>query len=341
MEKRTYKGVDILKLFFALCVFYLHAPLYAGEFYQIYAKPIICRLAVPYFFVASGYFYGKKLYTSVDQIATIQRNYTVRLLEKLIFFEPFSIVYFFIDFLIDGKSIAFSVRRSVQNILFYPRGALWYIQAVIVAILLLGILIKRQKEKWIIPVGIPLYMFALIANRYHFLVEGHSLEKLIRVYRTIFLSERNGLFWGFLFVGIGILLSRKQQFIDTHKKPLTVLFWLSLACYIGEVILIKDYPGAGDQGLFITHLAIVPLLFIVSTYIQIPSNIETKLARDLSVSIYLLHSPVMNYLSLILTTIFGITFPAWVHSIMTLTVVLAISAIAFRSKSQFIRRLLS
>lgn len=61
-NKRNYNFIDILKFFFMLCVIALHCHIElvfgrAGW----YVLHCIFRLAVPFFFVASGFFFMSKL----------------------------------------------------------------------------------------------------------------------------------------------------------------------------------------------------------------------------------------------------------------------------------------
>ena len=57
-----YTGVDIAKFFFCLCIICLHTGIASIlPFSGMYIEKIIFRNAVPYFFVASGFFLGKKM----------------------------------------------------------------------------------------------------------------------------------------------------------------------------------------------------------------------------------------------------------------------------------------
>lgn len=58
-----FKCVDILKFVFSLCVLCIHCGLLKGHPVYNWINPLLFRLAVPFFFVASGFFIGQKIYT--------------------------------------------------------------------------------------------------------------------------------------------------------------------------------------------------------------------------------------------------------------------------------------
>lgn len=58
---QEFKTVDVLKFIFAIFVVCLHVPL-TNPAIEAWFEPLFFRLAVPYFFVASGFFLGLKLY---------------------------------------------------------------------------------------------------------------------------------------------------------------------------------------------------------------------------------------------------------------------------------------
>ena len=298
--RRTYAGVDVFKFFFAVCIVALHTDaldfLPYNTFYMI--TNIVFRAAVPYFFVASGFFLGRKLLAAPgEQYARIIRAYCLRLLKPLIFFEIISLVYHGFVFLYTGKGLVYTVLNLVRSILFYPYGALWYVQACIVGALLLYPFLKRDRLKLAVVIGIPLYGFALIANNYSFLIRETPLQDLVALYLKCCDSARNGLFTGFLFLALGILCSKVHH--STSGKIHPGLLLLSFALYLAEIRFIYAVnPSPLDDGaLYISHLFFIPALFLATLRLDLPVSAKTaELFRNLSTGVYFLHRPVL-YLS--------------------------------------------
>ena len=172
----TFPVIDILKFLFAILIMCLHGQIFKGSQFGLYFEKIIVRLAVPFFFASSGFFYGKKVYAG-GALRPITQNYVSRLAVKLLIFETVAILTKIVcSIVLDHVSVMKTILKTIQHILFYPLGALWYIQAVIVAIFLLVPLLKKNREQVALYLGLILYLFALSCNRYFFLWEGTEME---------------------------------------------------------------------------------------------------------------------------------------------------------------------
>ena len=142
----VFPAIDILKFFFAILIMCLHGDLFDGSLYGLYFEKLVVRLAVPFFFIASGFFYGRKIYAK-NNLESITKNYISRLAMKLLIFEPISILLNIAQSLFStNQSVLVILLKAVQDILFYPRGALWYIQSIIVALIILLPFIKKGRE---------------------------------------------------------------------------------------------------------------------------------------------------------------------------------------------------
>ena len=74
-SKSTNVAIDITKLIFCFCVVLLHSEAYTLLPHSYWVEEVLLRLAVPFFFVTSGYFWGAKLQNaSGDSIETIKNT---------------------------------------------------------------------------------------------------------------------------------------------------------------------------------------------------------------------------------------------------------------------------
>ena len=76
--------VDIFKFIFSLAIVALHSW-FLGQ-YRDWLYPVFYYSAVPYFFIASGFFFAKKYYDK-GYSKDIYRNFCKRLCNKLMVFE--------------------------------------------------------------------------------------------------------------------------------------------------------------------------------------------------------------------------------------------------------------
>lgn len=306
--KKTYTTVDLLKFIFCLCIIALHTNLLNSLPNEVsyYISHLFFRLAVPFFFVTSGFFLRKKYSLSdPSEHKTVLLNYIKRLLFPLLFFEIITVIQSIITQNLNGSS-PFSITINViQQIIFNPYGALWFVQALIVsAILIYPILKHKNGVNICIVIGVVLYCFALICNSYFFIVEGTPLQSVVEKYIYYCITARNGVFMGIIFMSLGMKCFDIHNSIlkSPAKKKLIIPFMIAAwAVYCLEIVVlhINHAKSIDESSLFISHLLLVPLLLLSSVLysVGIPQNISVYL-RNLSTGMYFLHRPILWFVVL-------------------------------------------
>lgn len=336
VKKTNFNLVDVLKLFFCICVIAIHTNALenVNENLWWYVLHCICRVAVPFFFVASGFFYGLKVVKNRADIKNITKKYLIKLLIPFIFWIIINIPIVILDYRNQGLAMTDILVKLAKQLPFYPIGALWYVLALIVAICLLYFFIKKKKLKLAIVLGIALYCFALISNSYYFLIEGNqTIKNIVDTYVANFISPRNGLFVGFLFVGIGAYIAemyyqKKIIFLRENKQKrkhfigTIILFIISLITIFLEASFIRGKHYIDDHGLFVSLIYLVPTMFIIALNIKMEFNLPYKKMRELSTGMYFIHRPILGSITL-LTTSVGITFGTGVVSFLIVTILSA------------------
>lgn len=304
-QKRSYRGVDLAKIFFAFCIIALHADavrFLPGVWVEIIEKGIF-RLAVPYFFVASGFFLYQKVSADPAQSAgPVIKGYCLRLLRPLIVFELINIAQEVISLLRAGVGISGIVLNIGRSVLFYPHGALWFVQACIIGAILLVPFVKKKRIKLAAVIGAALFCVALICNNYYFLVKGTPLQPVIELYLKLCVSPRNGLFVGFFYLAVGMLCGRVSKWAVAHRTATGVVCLGLYLLYFVEILVLYylDLPAKDDGSLYISHVALVPTLLLVTLTMDPPVPQETSvLLRNLSTGMYYLHRPVLWFVALV------------------------------------------
>ena len=296
----TYKLVDLAKLLFALFVVAIHTNIFQNNHRIIpyILNYALFRLAVPFFFVCSGYFLGCKI-NKIDNIIekkAIIKKYIVRLSIMFVFWLLIGLPRQVYD--LRDMSGSLIIRTLIKKIIFYPWGALWYILAVIVSVVIMIPFIKKSKIKIAVILGIVLYFFALICNNYYFLVENTFIEVIVNKYMQLCISARNGIFVGLLFVSIGIWLSENINKIKP-SKAITV-FVISYFILFIEILIVYGKKTLDDNALFISFITLIPSLLTILLMCSKNTKVNwnTKVLRNYSTGIYLIHSPIINILYL-------------------------------------------
>lgn len=350
-QKAYFDFVNISKLILAVSIVALHAALIPDDSFLM---PLICRLGVPYFFVASGFFFQIKC--SKDNYEAATKVYLKRLLLPYAVFLAIWIVQVLIDDMIqriDGSEAAISL---VQEMLFFPGGVLWYVWASIFGVLMLCPFVKRHKLMLALPLGAALFAVGLLANNYYFVTDSSNwLKSLVDAYLRIFLVSNNALFVGFVFLTIGMLMAEHYDKLVLAIRTIPALFILaaSVCLLFLEFSFIRSKAvSVGDGAFYLSQLVYVPTVFFLTTKLKCP-HLDPKrirLSKNLSTGVYFLHASVLwiihRFAKYVFPHIPGLNriSPLFDHPsvcfVCCLTLCVAICLLAYRHPKSFICRIL-
>ena len=246
-----------------------------------------CSLAVPLFFMITGYLLFQRINLSMDNDKQIKRvadeviNPYVSKIAKLYLF--WTILYLPITiygFIIGEETFLRSIIIFFRNITLvgenYLSWSLWYLLALIVSLLMIKWLLKQKvKLEVMIIIGIALtYAGVLIADLLQSEPEG--ILKLIKeVYSVSFWTPRNGIFVGYAFVVMGMLLAKYETRLYNIPFLCLTVFVVSIIAYLNDVF-------------FALHLVFFFLLYY-TLQLKLPNACFCLLLRKASGLIYFSH----------------------------------------------------
>ena len=188
--------LDFFKIFLCWLVVCIH---FAGKEYAHFG---VYRMAVPMFFMISGYFvYHKEQEKRLEKAKGFIKRSTQYMLFGLAFYFVFNFLICFRD-KIDPSSLFKSlfVGDFIRNFLLFNLNPfssayhLWFIIALFVVAILHFLLVKFKKEKWY-------YVIILVTIAAHFFFNGYV--KMLGGASVDLKYTRNGLFFGLPRFGIG------------------------------------------------------------------------------------------------------------------------------------------
>lgn len=284
--------MNIAKLILAVAVAAMHSGFVPSD--SLVMK-LVCRMAVPFFFVASGFFLKNRC--SGENCGEAVRQYIRRLLLPYTVFSVIWIVQLLVDDAIGGVGYSQAAVGLIQNIIFFPRGALWYVWASMIGVIMLYPALKKDRLLPWLPLGILLFMTGLLANNYYFIADGSAwLGPAVDLYLKICLVSNNAVFVGYVFLLIGMIISTYYGRIrKILSLPLTLaILAVSIVLLILEASLIERRAGStGDGAFYLSQLIYVPAVFYLTTGIKRPviKKEFSRIAKNLSTGIYFLHVP--------------------------------------------------
>lgn len=330
---KKYTLIDIFKLVFAIGIVAIHAKIFdSNKTINWLALHGIFRLGVPFFFVASGYFFYKKLERN-GNFKLVLNKYIKRLLIPYIFWLVLNLPFVVYKYYSGGNSILKIIIKLIRDLIFYPWGAMWYLLALMVAVIIIVPFYKKNKLKNIVIIGSILYLFALICNTYYFLVEGTFFQSIIDNILKVIESSRNGIFEGLYFVSVGMYISKLSDDKKISYKKNNIIFIISYLLLIIEILLTKNYVHRDDHSLFIMFIVLIPSLFIFLS--QFNLNLNTIKFRNYSTGIYFSHRFVLAGTELILGML-NITISNLLLFIIVLSIVLIMLTIVYKINNKYI-----
>lgn len=132
-----------------------------------------------------------------------------------------------------------------------------------------------------------LFIVGLLFDTYDFVIPG--LADVITRYRAIFLTSRNGLFFGSIYVYIGMFFAGRS--VEFNNK--FILRWLLLLCVIlllVEGIIVEKTTGRSVVNISIAALPTAICLFLLAIQTDFCFGNEMQLMiRKMSTAVYCVH----------------------------------------------------
>jgi len=281
--------LDLAKFIASLLIIAIHTtPLFfINESANFILVHIIARLAVPFFFISSGFFLKSKIndFQStkkyVFKLLKIYIVWTVIYLPIVLFEQPQlrsmtpSAIIFFIKELIFAGS-------------YYH---LWYLTTSIFAVVLIYFSLKVVDAKKLFFAALLLFFAGLLGDSYFgifelFFKSGTKLYALLDIYFVNFITTRNGLFFGFLFILIGILIKSR---VHQNKKVCIIGLTVSLVFLFSEVLLLEHFTAPKDYNMYFSLVPASFFLFSLLIQIKLPDKKYFYTLRQMSLLIFLSH----------------------------------------------------
>ncbi|WEG11494.1 acyltransferase [Pullulanibacillus sp. KACC 23026] len=325
--------IDYFKFFGILLVVWFHAAPFIPQttgglnsLYFQYAIPVLPRFDVSYFFVISGYLYGRKL-----RISTSGYKYTKKYVIRLIkFFVVWYLFYFAYDVLmciylssIHGQSIAVQVKSFIWSQLklipiYYGYGKtsyqLWYLTALVWSVLILSAFIKFKKVYFLLGLGLLFNLIGLFGQRYSGIY-----------YLPV--PTNDCLFYGLFYTTLGYLIAVNYEWIMeklNHVKNISLIYLLILFFLLGlaeNIIMLgpmNGYKGESNYQLCTIPLTIIIVCFVLKNSNRGKSSIFTRIGGQ-TVGIYVTHVLFLSIMTNFLTQLNSdyLQSRIWFHILIT------------------------
>jgi serine/alanine racemase len=284
-DTKNYNGIDLIKFLCAILVFIIHIPPFHGEvskfaeYVNFGLQHFACRIAVPFYFVSSGFFLFKKM-PLYELDKDIIKVYCYKILRLL----------------------------GVWHVLLFVGGTghLWYLGATVIAIILLSLCFHfRIKLGYIYVIACVLYLIGLFGDSYYGIIAPFQniaiFNLLFKGYKLAFYTTRNGVFMGFIFVLMGATFSNRKIILRTRTA--LIGFVVSMLCLFAEVFLLKYNDIPIEYNMYVFLLPATFFLFSFAISIELKDRPIYKHLRNIGMIVYFSHLLVNKVTSLALSVV--------------------------------------
>ena len=288
-SKVNYNIIDLMKFIMAVCVVAIHRPIFANETANSVFRLSICWISVPFFFISTGFFFGKSMMRDSSPKSFFKSFKRVFLLYFIWTMIYFPIIYYvkYIGSLdvvdikhIIGVAAAF-VRDSLIKTSFVH---FWYLLSVVWAMPLIYLLTKKIKPRVLTAVS------AVVAAIFNFAsLYGNDYPIIGSIYNAIPLAFQNVFSIGLTSLLIGYCFAQKEERKSGGKFVQCAALIILVAADIALVII-----NSKDGKIFnATHrpytMAAAALLFSVLLDVKVKNTKVCKELRKYSTVIYCCH----------------------------------------------------
>lgn len=297
IRNKSYAGLDYFRIIAALLIIAIHtSPLLSySEMSDFVLTRIIARIAVPFFFMLSGFFLISRHNYNYDKLKSFLKNALFIYGIAIVIYIPLNIYngYFSMNNLLPNiiKDIVF------DGTLYH----LWYLPASIIGASIAYFLVKKLGLKYSFIITIILYVIAMFGDSYYGFSE--KLPLLKNLYEYIFeVSDytRNGVFFAPVFFILGGIIANKSNYMS--PKNSLIGFLVSFSLMFCEGILLHKLGVQRHDSMYIMLLPCMYFLFTALTFLKGP---RARLLRTSSLIIYIIH-PMMIVIIRMFSKILGI-----------------------------------
>lgn len=207
MPHRQHQAIDVFKLIAAILVVAIHTQPFYGSGLDYYFTSF-CRIAVPFFFTISSYFFWKKTCPNIKhytkRIATIYISWLIIYLPTVVqdfFIEPDSP--FMSRLAVFLRCLVFSNTFGVAS---------WYLMASIIGMLIIYVLSIFLSDKLLLLFSATIFAVCLTFDSYFYLVDNLEWSTLHHWIATTF-CPASSFTVSLIYIAIGKILAKRDQII--------------------------------------------------------------------------------------------------------------------------------
>lgn len=280
-KNESYSGIDYFRFIAALLIVAIHtSPLSSfSETGNFIFTRIVARVAVPFFFMTSGFFLISRYTCNAEKLGAFIKKITLIYGVAILLYIPINVYngYFKMDNLLPNiiKDIVF------DGTLYH----LWYLPAAIVGAVIAWYLVKQWAYRKAFAVTLVLYIVGLFGDSYYGIAE--NIPSLNSFYHLIFqVSDytRNGIFFAPIFFVLGGYISDNKDKLSFKKS--IIGFTTCFSLMFAEALTLHRFELQRHDSMYVFLLPSICFLFYFLMHFKGKNRAQL---RTISLIIYIIH----------------------------------------------------
>ena len=329
---KQYKSLDVAKFICAILIIILHTAPFSSysKILTFGFRNIITVIAVPFFFVTSGFLAFKK----ADNLNQQERDSYIKayLRRLIIMYLIWSAVYFaFVVIKWNRKGFSASLVFEYIRDFFFEGSysTIWFLPALISAVFLVYLLRRKLSYRVIFILSCVIHLFTLGGSSYYGLVTKIPLIKMAYdLYYSFFDTIKNGVCFGLVYVSMGALLAEKETSTGTDvsaaKAFLQMAVFAVLLAIEEFLIAYLDWNIRGvDTTIMLVPFSCALMKFLLTIELNVSSAVCAAM-RKYSILLFLCQRIPLSVIDLFLSdTIIGTNSLLYFTAVLSVTFLLS------------------
>lgn len=270
---KQYKSLDFAKFICAILIIVLHTAPFAdySSLLNFGFRNIITVIAVPFFFLTSGFLAFKKI-DSLD--GEKKKTYVFQYLKRLVVMYLIWTAVYFVFVAVKwsrGDFSIYSVLEYVKDFFFEGSySTIWFLPALFAATLIVHLLHKKFSHRTIFAIACVIYLFTLGGSSYYGLAtKVPAIDAVYDLYYSFFDSIKNGVCFGMIFVSMGAMVSGREEKITQKTTALRALVPVAVfAVLVAIEGFLVAYLRWNDKGVD-TIVMLVPFTYFFVRFLLV------------------------------------------------------------------------
>ncbi len=284
-NRKGYIGIDYFKFVAAFLVIAIHtSPLatFTGNGDFILTR-IIARVAVPFYFMASGFFLISRYAYNTNKLREFLKKMAVIYGISVLIYIPLNVYNHY-----------FSVEHLLPNLIkdiFFDGTMyhLWYLPASMFGAIIAWFLVRKVGFERALGITILLYVVGVFGDSYYGVV--CNIPTIQRIYTNMFELfdyTRNGFFFAPVFFVMGGMIADKA---DRGSKKISVMgLSISAVLMLAEGMVLHTLDLQRHDSMY---FALLPCMYFLFILLVQPKGQRKEVFRTMALAIYIIHPMVI------------------------------------------------